>query len=224
MLCLMFAELSSTAGLGPVTAIGVAVTFLVMVTLLPALLVICGRWIFWPKRPDLRLARAHQHRHLGQGGPTDRRAPADGLGGHHGRSCCVACLGLFRLDANGLATDEQYTKDFDSVMGQRVLIDHGLVDTSNPIMVVANADKAADSRRRPRGCGGARATLGAGDQGRRRLLSRLPSPVTSPPRRPSTRSRQPATPSTRSTAPTLWSVASPRSTSTPRSLRRATTS
>ena len=23
-----------------------------MVTLLPALLVICGRWIFWPKRPD----------------------------------------------------------------------------------------------------------------------------------------------------------------------------
>jgi len=29
----------------------VAVTFLVMVTLLPALLVILGRWIFWPKRP-----------------------------------------------------------------------------------------------------------------------------------------------------------------------------
>ena len=28
-----------------------AVTFLVMVTLLPALLVICGRWVFWPKRP-----------------------------------------------------------------------------------------------------------------------------------------------------------------------------
>ncbi len=51
MLCLLFAAMSSTAGLGPVTAIGVGVTFLVMVTLLPALLVICGRWIFWPKRP-----------------------------------------------------------------------------------------------------------------------------------------------------------------------------
>src|SRR4029079_2074100 len=51
MLCLSFADLNSTAGLGPVLAIGVAVTMLVMVTLLPALLVIFGRWMFWPVRP-----------------------------------------------------------------------------------------------------------------------------------------------------------------------------
>src|SRR4030095_4277545 len=51
MLCLGLAEMNSTAGLGPVNAIGVAITLLVMVTLLPALLVIFGRWIFWPKRP-----------------------------------------------------------------------------------------------------------------------------------------------------------------------------
>ena len=56
MLCLSFADLNSTAGLGPVLAIGVAVTMLVMVTLLPALLVICGRWVFWPKRPAFRSA------------------------------------------------------------------------------------------------------------------------------------------------------------------------
>ncbi|MEJ7832658.1 MAG: MMPL family transporter, partial [Nocardioides sp.] len=48
MLCLLFADMNSTAGLGPVNAIGVAVTFVAMVTLLPALLVIFGRWIFWP--------------------------------------------------------------------------------------------------------------------------------------------------------------------------------
>ena len=143
MLCLMFAEMSSTAGLGPVTAIGVAITFLVMVTLLPALLVICGRWIFWPKRPA-----------FGSPEPT-----STGFWAKVGRRIAVrprtvwavttgvlllACLGLFRLDANGLATDEQYTKDFESVVGQRVLTDHGLVDTSNPIMVAANADKAED--------------------------------------------------------------------------------
>ncbi len=51
MLCLLLADMNSTAGLGPVAAIGVGVTLLVMVTLLPALLVIFGRWIFWPKRP-----------------------------------------------------------------------------------------------------------------------------------------------------------------------------
>src|SRR3954451_2849419 len=53
MLCLTLAELNSTAGLGPVAAIGVGVTLIVMITLLPALLVIVGRWIFWPKRPAL---------------------------------------------------------------------------------------------------------------------------------------------------------------------------
>ena len=51
MLCLLFAEMNSTAGLGPVAAIGIGVTLLVMITLLPALLVILGRWVFWPKRP-----------------------------------------------------------------------------------------------------------------------------------------------------------------------------
>jgi RND superfamily putative drug exporter len=51
MLCLMLAEMNSTRGLGPVNAIGVFITLLVMVTLLPALLVITGRWVFWPKRP-----------------------------------------------------------------------------------------------------------------------------------------------------------------------------
>jgi RND superfamily putative drug exporter len=50
MLCLTLAEMNSTAGLGPVLAIGVAVTLLVMITLLPALLVIFGRWVFGPQR------------------------------------------------------------------------------------------------------------------------------------------------------------------------------
>jgi len=51
MMCLLFAEMNSTAGLGPIMAIGVVTTLLVMLTLLPALLVITGRWVFWPKRP-----------------------------------------------------------------------------------------------------------------------------------------------------------------------------
>ena len=82
MLCLLFAEMNSTKGLGPVAAIGIAVTFVVMVTLLPALLVITGRWIFWPPPPGLRLGRADPDRRLGQGGALDRAATAQGLGGH----------------------------------------------------------------------------------------------------------------------------------------------
>jgi RND superfamily putative drug exporter len=139
MLCLGLADMNSTAGLGPVNAIGVAITLLVMVTLLPALLVICGRWIFWPKKPA-----------FGSPEPT-----STGFWSKVGRWMApkprkvwvtttvllgVACLGLFMLDTGGLSTEEQYTKEFQSITGQKALMEHGLVDTSNPIQVVTNAD------------------------------------------------------------------------------------
>src|SRR3954466_14197511 len=51
MSCLTLAEVNSTSGLGPVAAIGIVVGLLAMITLLPALLVVFGRWLFWPGRP-----------------------------------------------------------------------------------------------------------------------------------------------------------------------------
>ncbi|NYD40781.1 MMPL family transporter [Nocardioides panaciterrulae] len=140
MLCLLFAEMNSTAGLGPVAAIGIAVALLVMITLLPALLVITGRWVFWPQRPR-----------FGSVEPT-----ASGLWAKVGRriavrpravwvgtaaALAVSCLGILSLNASGLTTEDSYTKDFDSIVGQRVLTAHGLVDQSSPMMVVANADR-----------------------------------------------------------------------------------
>ncbi len=143
MLCLVFADLNSTAGLGPVLAVGVGVTFLIMVTLLPALLVICGRWVFWPKRP-----------HFGSDEPNTR-----GLWAKVGQRISprprmvwvvtaivlgAACLGLFKLDPSGLSTEETYTKKFDSIQGQALLVDHGLSDTSNTVQVVTNTDSVPE--------------------------------------------------------------------------------
>ena len=51
LLCLSLAEVNGTAGLGPIGAIGVAVAMLVMVTALPALLLLGGRVAFWPFIP-----------------------------------------------------------------------------------------------------------------------------------------------------------------------------
>ena len=51
MLCLLLAQMNSTASMGPALAIGVAVGLLAMLSLLPALLVVTGRWVFWPVRP-----------------------------------------------------------------------------------------------------------------------------------------------------------------------------
>ena len=61
LLTLLVAELNSTKSLGPVMAIGVAVGLLAMITLLPALLVILGRWVFWPRRPTLGSAEPTEH-------------------------------------------------------------------------------------------------------------------------------------------------------------------
>ncbi len=142
MLCLLLAKMNSTAGLGPVAAIGVAITLLVMITLLPALLVIFGRWIFWPKRPA-----------YGSSEPT-----SSGLWAKVGRAIeprpravwvvtalvlGAACLGMLKLDTSGLSTEEQYTKEFESIAGQKLLLEHGLQDTSNPVMVVAAEDRVA---------------------------------------------------------------------------------
>jgi RND superfamily putative drug exporter len=140
MLCLGIAEMNSTAGLGPVAAIGVGVTFLVMITLLPALLVIFGRWIFWPLRPEFG---SHEPTSTGlwaKVGSGIARRPrrvwvttAVLLG--------IACLGLIKLDANGLTTEEQYTKEFDSLKGQSALAEHGMVDISTPIQVITNPEE-----------------------------------------------------------------------------------
>ena len=56
----------------------------------------------------------------------------------------VACLGIFKLNATGLSTEDSYTKEFDSVLGQKVLNAHGLADESSPLLVVANAGQAAE--------------------------------------------------------------------------------
>ena len=51
LLCLMFAKVNGTAGMGPIAAMGIACAALAMLTLLPALLTIFGRRAFWPFVP-----------------------------------------------------------------------------------------------------------------------------------------------------------------------------
>ncbi len=142
MLCLTFADMNSTAGLGPVAAIGIGVGLLVMITLLPALLVIFGRWIFWPRRPMFDTLEPSATGFWARVGT--RIAPRPRMVWVITSLVLAACsLGFLQLNAHGLSTADSYTKDFDSVTGQQVLIDHGLADTSTPVQIVANSDQAA---------------------------------------------------------------------------------
>ncbi|TPG12881.1 MMPL family transporter [Pedococcus bigeumensis] len=142
MLCLLVATMNSTKGLGPVAAIGVAVGLLVMLTLLPALLVICGRWIFWPVRPSYGSVDHTRDGFWGRTGARIARAPR--------RTwvvttllLAIASLGVLQLNAVGLQNKDAFYGTPESVVGEQVLAKHFPAGAGSPVMVLANADQAA---------------------------------------------------------------------------------
>jgi RND superfamily putative drug exporter len=120
LLCLTFGELNSDASLGPVCAIGVACTAVAMLTFLPAVLVLVGRWVFWPRVPHVD----HQA-DIATHGMWGRFAGA--LGRHARRSwivtavalgiCVVAITGL---RSGGLTNTQAFTNTPDAITGQKV--------------------------------------------------------------------------------------------------------
>lgn len=143
MLCLLFATMNSTAGLGPVAAVGVGVAVLVMLTLLPALLVTCGRWIFWPRTPKLGDDEPSEHGFWARvGGRIERRPRATWIA--TSAILAVACLGVVVLNPTGLTTEESFRGEQPSIEGEKVLSAHFPGGAGSPVVVIANADQATD--------------------------------------------------------------------------------
>ncbi|KGN40351.1 MMPL family transporter [Knoellia aerolata] len=145
MLCLLIATMSSTKGLGPVAAIGIAVGLLVMLTLLPAILVVCGRWIFWPVRPSYGSADHTRDVLWARIGARIARAPR--------RTwvvtsilLAVASLGVLQLNATGLENKDSFYNTPESVVGEEVLADHFPAGAGSPVLVLANAGAAGEVR------------------------------------------------------------------------------
>src|SRR6516164_7943631 len=145
LLTLLAADLNSTKDLGPVLAIGVAVGMLVMLTLLPALMVVFPRGIFWPYRPT-----------YGSAEPTTRGTWAR-VGWRIATRPRVAwiitavilgvmALGLTGLKANGLTVAQSFRGHPDSVTGQTVLAAHFPAGAGEPVIVIGNPSAAAQLR------------------------------------------------------------------------------
>ena len=145
LLTLLAAELNSTKDLGPVLAVGVAVGLVVMLTLLPALLVIFPRGVFWPYRPS-----------YGSAEPTTR-----GIWARVGWSIAarprltwittalllgVLALGLTGLNTHPLTTAQSFRGHPDSVVGQSVLAQHFPAGAGAPVIVIGQASAAAPLR------------------------------------------------------------------------------
>jgi putative drug exporter of the RND superfamily len=141
MSCLTLADVNSTAGLGPVSALGIVVGLLAMITLLPALLVACGRWLFWPVKPKAGTVdptASGVYAKLGRGIATRPRTvwivTAVVLG--------AMSIGLFQLDANGLSNADTFTTEQPSVAGEKVLARHFPAGGGQPVVVIANQGAA----------------------------------------------------------------------------------
>ena len=145
MSILTLAELNSTSGLGPVAALGIVVGLLAMITLLPAMLVILGRWLFWPARPKFGTPEPTATGFWARlGGRIARRprtvwiATACALG--------AMALGLLQLQANGLSTADSFTTKQPSVTGEEALARHFPAGQGQPVTVIANAAQADQVR------------------------------------------------------------------------------
>jgi RND superfamily putative drug exporter len=143
LLVLGLSDLKSVRSLGPVAAIGVIAAQLVMLTLLPAIMVLVGRWVFWPKRPK------HDDIDDNLSGIWSKVA---GLVGRKPRRTWIV-TGLFlviamsfatQLKSNGLAQTDAFTGNPDSVVGLEKLSEHFPAGSGDPTIVIGpEADKDA---------------------------------------------------------------------------------
>jgi putative drug exporter of the RND superfamily len=122
-------------------AVGITVGLCAMLTLLPALLVIFGRWVFWPRRPTLGSAEPTERGLWARIGQRMARRPrlvwivaAVVLG--------VLALGLTGLEANGLQNKDAFRTTPESVTGDEVLGRHFPAGAGDPVQVIGRAEAA----------------------------------------------------------------------------------
>jgi len=121
LLCLSLAKVNGTSGLGPIGALGIAVAMIAMLTLLPALLVIVGRRVFWPFIPRFdpahtSPAQAGVWRRLGDRVARGPRRVWIGVVA----LLLVLSLGILNFD-DGLTTGNSFRDDVEAVQGQKLL-------------------------------------------------------------------------------------------------------
>lgn len=145
MLCLLFAEMNSTSGLGPVLAVGIVVGLAAMLTLLPALLVLVGRWIFWPARPRFGSAEPSASglwARVGERIARRRRA----TWAVTAAVLAAMAAGVVQLDATGLTNAEALRGHPDSIVGEQVLARHFPAGAGSPVVVVSDPARVQQVR------------------------------------------------------------------------------
>lgn len=150
LLCLLLSDLKSNSTLGPVAAIGIVFAMLSALTLLPSLLLLFGRAVFWPRRPRFEpevVAEEHGMR------TTGLWARLSGLIKKRPRVIWIAttlvllagAAGVTQLDAQGVPQSDLVLGASEARDGQVALGEHFPGGSGSPVSVIVAEDRLQDA-------------------------------------------------------------------------------
>lgn len=150
LLCLLLSDLKSNSTLGPVAAIGIVFAMLSALTLLPSLLLLFGRAVFWPRRPRFEpevVAEEHGMR------TTGLWARLSGLIKKRPRAIWIAttlvllagAAGVTQLDAQGVPQSDLVLGASEARDGQVALGEHFPGGSGSPVSVIVDEDRLQDA-------------------------------------------------------------------------------
>lgn len=143
LLCLLLSDLNSNKALGPVGAIGLIMAIVAALSLLPSLLIVFGRKVFWPRIPAYT-------------GSSKLSTPTKGTWPRVGTfvknnyrktwaittvALVVLSLGLFQLRADGVPQSEFILGESDAREGQAWLDKHFAGGSGTPAQIITPSDK-----------------------------------------------------------------------------------
>ncbi|MFH8694834.1 MMPL family transporter [Streptomyces chartreusis] len=139
LLCLLAADLNSSRGMGPLGTVGVLCALVAMLTLLPAILVLLGRRVFWPLVPRLgSTPKARRSLFTAMGSSAGRRPLTVLAGG----AVLLGALALGTLNLPGnLKQEDSFTSKPDAVAAMETLAEAYPERGTQPISVITPEDR-----------------------------------------------------------------------------------
>ncbi|MFJ8631308.1 MMPL family transporter [Streptomyces sp. NPDC093568] len=152
LLCLLAADLNSSRGMGPLGTVGVLCALVAMLTLLPAILVLLGRRVFWPLVPRYgSTPKARRSLFTAMGSSAGRRPLTVLAGG----AVLLGALALGTLNLPGnLKQEDSFTSKPDAVAAMQTLAEAYPERGTQPITVIAPEGRAEEALATIRGTRG----------------------------------------------------------------------
>jgi RND superfamily putative drug exporter len=135
LLCLLVSDLNSNQSLGPIAATGIFFAWVAALTLLPALLFLCGRAAFWPVTPKIS-GSGSSHKFWNKVANLVEGSPRKVWVG----TLIVLFAGaawLPTLSATGVSNSDILLSETDAKAGQAILNEHFDAGAGSPASIIA---------------------------------------------------------------------------------------